>query len=175
MRLNFYVTFVLAFETLSIVAFKIIHSLYPSTLIYDQIFYISIFVLGACMILFRYFYTLNLDKVIASLCLAMVLMSLNQTFLLNIDRSRSTFVLAWVDKNLVYSDNKNQIYFKGVESLENLNQKASAQRVLENVQRGLIEPIDRSFRLTASGKFLLGICEFSADFFDLRGWKENSK
>lgn len=175
MRLTFYVTFVLAFEALSIVAFKIIHSLYPSTLIYDQIFYISIFVLGACMILFRFFYTLNLDKVIASLCLAMVLMSLNQTFLLNIDRSRSTFVLAWVDKNLVFSDNKNQIYFNGVESLENLNQKASAQRVLENVQRGLIEPIDRSFRLTASGKFLLRICEFSADFFDLRGWKENSK
>jgi hypothetical protein len=102
-------------------------------------------------------------------------MSLNQTFLLNIDRSRSTFVLAWVDKSLVYSDAKNQIYFKGVESLENLNEKASAQRVLENIQRGLIEPVDSSFRLTASGKLLLVVCEFSADFFDLTGWRENSK
>lgn len=175
MKFTFYVTFVLFFEMISVVAFKIIRSIYPSTLIYDQIFYISIFVFGVCMLLFRYYFTFNLDKVIASVCLAMVLMSLNQTFLLNIDRSRSTFVLAWVDKSLVYSDSKNGIYFNGVESLENLNQKASAQRVLENVQRGLIEPIDRSFKLTTSGKFLLKVCEFSADFFDLRGWKENSK
>lgn len=175
MKLTFYIIFVLVFEVISVAAFKIVHSIYPSTLIYDQIFYISIFVLSACMLLFKHYFTLNLDKVIASVCLAIVLMSLNQTFLLNIDRSRSTFVLAWVDKNLVYSDSKNRIYFNGVESLENLNQEASAQRVMENVQRGLIEPFDRSFKLTASGKFLLKLCEFSADFFDLRGWKENSK
>ena len=114
------------------------------------------------------------DNLVAVISLSLVLMFFNQTFLLNIDRSRSTFVLSWVDKGYVHVDSTNQIVIEGADSLENSNPIASAQRVEENVQRGLIAFSNNKFYLTLAGEMVLKVCEISAIFFDLKGWKANS-
>jgi hypothetical protein len=117
----------------------------------------------------------NFDRVVAIAALGLFLTFLNQTFILNIDRSRSTYVLAWVDRGYISIDNSGNIRTEGVLSKENLNEAATIQRISENIDRGLISVQDREVHLTLVGDLLLQICEGTSDLFDLHGWKTNSQ
>ena len=109
----------------------------------------------------------------AIISLGLCLMFLNQMFILNIDRSRSTYVLSWVDKGHISIDVSGNILTNGISSNENLNELATIQRVNENITRGLISVGEDKLHLTMTGKFLLSICEGAAVLFDLEGWKSN--
>jgi hypothetical protein len=170
-----YLTFFVFFEVALYIIFKIIHTLIPSTLIFDQIFLISFLNTSLFLIFLRKKVRIDFDMVVAIVALGLFLMFLNQTFILNIDRSRSTYVLSWVDRGLVSQSESGSFITSGILSKENLNEAATVQRLSENVDRGLISVRGESVRLTMVGSFLLFVCESTAYLFDLQGWKTNSK
>jgi hypothetical protein len=102
-------------------------------------------------------------------------MFLNQTFVLNVDRSRSTFVLSWVEKGYVSIDTTGSFLLEGILSKENSNELGTIQRVRENIDRGLISVKGETVELTLVGHLLLHICEGTANLFNLQGWKTNSQ
>jgi hypothetical protein len=95
------------------------------------------------------------------------------TVLVNVDRSRSVFVLSWVSNNLV------KIEPPGYD-LSLINSYASKDyygiemRLNEHMKRNLIQTNDSQVSLTNYGSILLGIIEFSAKFFNLQGFYKNS-
>ena len=173
--IKIYLWFVVFFEVSLYIVFKIIHTLVPSTLIFDQLLMISCLNVLVFLGVARLKVKKEFDKIVAIVFLGLFLMFLNQMFILNIDRSRSTFVLAWVDKGYVTNDSSEGIITNGILSKENLNEKATIQRIRENMDRGLISVRGENVRLTLAGNFLLFISQETADIFDLQGWKLNSK
>jgi|LakMenE18May11ns_1017448.scaffolds.fasta_scaffold9338412_1 hypothetical protein len=170
-----YLTFFVFFEFALYIVFKIIHTLIPSTLIFDQIFLISFLNTSLFLIFLRKKVKIDFDKVVAIVALGLFLMFLNQTFILNIDRSRSTYVLSWVDQGLVSKSESGSFITSGILSKENSNELGTIQRLRENVDRGLISVKGEKVQLTLAGSLLLQICEGTANLFDLQGWKTNSK
>jgi hypothetical protein len=173
--IKMYLWFVVFFELSLYILFKIIHTLAPSTLIFDQLFLISCLNVLVFLGLARLRVKNQFDKIVAIVFIGLFLMFLNQMFILNIDRSRSTYVLAWVDKGYVSNDSSAGLITNGILSKENLNEEATIQRIRENIDRGLISVSEESVRLTSAGRFLLLISQETADIFDLKGWKLNSK
>ena len=170
-----YLVFCVFFEVALYILFKIIHTFLPTTLIFDQIFLISCFNIALFLVLIFRSKEVDFDKIVAIISLGLFLMFLNQTFILNIDRSRSTYVLSWIDKGYVSRNGSGDFITRGILSKENSNELATIQRVRENIDRGLVSVHEERVHLTMAGNFLLYICEGTADLFDLQGWKTNSK
>jgi len=91
--------------------------------------------------------------------------------LLNTDRSRSFFVLSWVENSDISLINQNLIVNNPV-SLELQNPESVIQRIKEQRKNGLIQ--SSSLELTNSGKYFLASIEFMARVFSLKGWYENT-
>jgi hypothetical protein len=91
--------------------------------------------------------------------------------LLNTDRSRSFFVLSWVENSDIGLINQNLIVNNPV-SPEFQNPESVIQRIEEQRQNGLIQ--SSSLKLTNSGKYFLASIEFIARVFSLKGWYENT-
>jgi hypothetical protein len=117
---------------------------------------------------------INFERIIAIVCLGLFLSFLNQAFILNVDRSRTTYVLAWVDKGFVSSTLTGDIQVIGVSSPENQNLEGSVQRIKENIDRGLIRIDGKKVSLTNMGKLLLTLIQITADIFRLEGWHKNN-
>jgi hypothetical protein len=97
-----------------------------------------------------------------------------QFTILNIDRSRSFYVLSWIDLERI------QIRGDGydlsqVVSLEKSNVNAIADRIEEQVSRGLVISKDSKLQLTQRGEFVLWAAEFSGQLFHLEYWEANRK
>jgi hypothetical protein len=91
--------------------------------------------------------------------------------LLNTDRSRSFFVLSWVENSDIGLINQNLIVNNPV-SLEFQNPDSVIQRIEEQRKNGLIQ--SSSLKLTNGGKYFLASIEFMARVFSLKGWYENT-
>ena len=91
--------------------------------------------------------------------------------LLNVDRSRSFYVLSWVDQNKI-SKLGDQILVD-VLSSQSLDIAGVSQRIQEQQQRGLIREADGRYQVTISGSFILGIANFLSELFNLENWKSN--
>lgn len=169
-----YSAFIIFFEFALYFLFKLIQTLFSSTLIFDQIFLISCLNIGIFLALFRIRKKIDFDKIVAIISLGLLLMFINQTVILNIDRSRSTYVLSWVDKGHVSLDSSGSFVTRGILSDENSNEIATIQRVRENIDRGLIRVEEGKVHLTFTGKMVLRICKDTAELLDLQGWKTNS-
>ena len=91
--------------------------------------------------------------------------------LVNIDRSRSFFVLSWVDLGKI-SDKSGEITLSVI-SHESVDKAGVLQRLNEQQQRGLVSKKDNSFELTDYGKFMLQIANFLAKLFNLENWEAN--
>jgi hypothetical protein len=149
--------------------------MFPSTLIFDQIFLISFLNIALYLTLVHKSTKIDFDKTVAIISLGLFLMFVNQTFILNVDRSRSTFVLSWVERGYVSSNSTGGFLLEGILSKENSNELGTIQRLRENIDRGLISVQGEKVQLTLAGSLLLQICEGTANLFDLQGWKTNSK
>jgi hypothetical protein len=99
--------------------------------------------------------------------------NLATTSLLNIDRSRSFYLLSWIDKNQLVCSNRG-LDFKNVPSLEKFNQEAINQRILEQRDRKLLHYDYNSCSLTELGKFYLFLSSNLSNIFYLDGWKQNT-
>jgi hypothetical protein len=166
--------FAVIFQTSSFLLFRVIHTLKPSTLIFDQLLIISIFIIISYTLLSRIFLKINFEKLVAIVCLGLFLTFLNQAFVLNVDRSRTTYVLAWVDKGLVSSTLTGELRVIGVSSPENQNIEGSVQRIQENIERGLVKVDGKRVLLTTTGNLLLKMIQITADLFSLEGWHKNN-
>lgn len=89
--------------------------------------------------------------------------------LMNIDRSRSFYVLNWIDKDKLYFERNNLV--SKVASQEANEIDAIEQRVFEHQSRGLLN-IENSGKITLTlmGKLTLKISNFFANVFSLQGW-----
>ena len=96
-----------------------------------------------------------------------------QFTLVNVDRSRSFYVLSWIDAGEVTSVG-GQLDLSKVNSLEKLNSDAIQSRLAEQTQRGYIENQRNNWVLTKKGKSLLMIANWLSNKFKLTGWSSNA-
>lgn len=99
--------------------------------------------------------------------------SFAQFTLLNIDRSRSFFLIAWVDQGKVAMTNDSYSFAK-VSSPEVLNLKGMTQRVDEQISRGILKKDNNRLELTIKGKIVLETSKFLAREYKLTGWIANN-
>lgn len=97
---------------------------------------------------------------------------LAQGTLLNIDRSRSLYVLSWVHFHEISYVNKKPT-LDDVISPEAEVWEAISQRIDEHVSRGLIENKGKKISLTPRGEFYFEVADILADIYSLDGWKQN--
>lgn len=92
--------------------------------------------------------------------------------ILNIDRSRSFYVLSWVkDGNVHIKDNG--LVLTGVKSHEALDVDAIDSRLNEQISRGLINKLNGDYELTLRGSLMVKIADILSILFKLQGWNEN--
>ncbi len=97
---------------------------------------------------------------------------LAQGTLLNIDRSRSLYVLSWVHFHEISYVNKKPS-LDDVISPEAEVWEAISQRIDEHISRGLIENKGKKISLTPRGEFYYEVADILADIYSLDGWKQN--
>jgi hypothetical protein len=91
--------------------------------------------------------------------------------LLNVDRSRSFYVLSWVDQGSVFVEN-GQIILE-VKSAESADITGVDLRLKEQEQRGLIREGNGIYKVTNIGKMTLWIANLLAKLFNLTNWEAN--
>jgi hypothetical protein len=110
--------------------------------------------------------------------LVLLLISMNLLFsqnsILNIDRSRSFYILSWVKNNEVSLGVDGALELK-VASHESLNTQAIHERLKEQLQRGLIKTDFGRYKLSVSGELTYNLAVLLSNFYDLTGWKKNTK
>jgi hypothetical protein len=95
-----------------------------------------------------------------------------QFSLLNIDRSRSFYVLSWVQLEEVQLEGR--VYLlDSVKSQEKVNYDAIAERIEEQKSRGFLTTKNSEIRLTKMGGVLMWFANNAGSLFDLRNWKTN--
>lgn len=91
--------------------------------------------------------------------------------LLNIDRSRSFYVLSWIDSGkVIYGEHGLQF---NVDSPEASDLAGVSKRVKEQISRGLI--YEKDLTLTKEGKILLATANFLSKIFVLENWTQNKE
>lgn len=102
----------------------------------------------------------------------LLMMYLGPNTVMNIDRSRSFYVLSWVGHGDIQI-NHDQLILSKVVSAEKLNVAGIQERINEQIDRGLIERKSATYLLTYKGKVTLSIANRLATFYQLEGWFNN--
>ena len=116
-----------------------------------------------------FFSFVNEVKIVACFFLCYSLLS---STVLNIDRSRSFYVISWVNSELI-SIKKGFIDLSAVRSPEKLNQEAIEDRIEEQEARGNIKFLEGKYILSNRGKLLYQFSNHCAALFKLHGWQTN--
>lgn len=103
---------------------------------------------------------------------SLVFWSSAQFLLLNIDRSRSFYVISWIAQGKIDVFD-HSISLDRVKSNEKLNYRAIEDRIGENSTRGLLHLKNGELKLTNLGEVVLRISNFLAPQFKLSGWFQN--
>ena len=156
-----------------LISFGILNRMFETTLVFDLI---NIIVFGLilmnCLACFLYYK--NPKELIAFLVVGLISVNLStQSIALNIDRSRSFYVLSWAEKNLIeYSDGRLDLHM--VKSNEKLSVTSIELRIIEQQKRNLLEISESKVRLTTQGKILLSFSNLTAKILGLRNWEKNN-
>jgi hypothetical protein len=97
-----------------------------------------------------------------------------QSSLVNIDRSRSFYVLSWAQQNKVFKSEEGFVT-RGVTSLERMNSLAINARIEEQIRKNLLTLKGEVVIPTGSGKLILRIADTLAFVFNLDNWSLNKK
>lgn len=152
----------------------IVRRFFPSSLLYEQI---NLTAFSAVVVIYFFRnpdWKVNIREKISQILLLTISISfILNTVLLNVDRSRSFYVLSWVSNNqiAIVSDDLKIT----VRSKEAMNYDGVKLRLNENISRGLIKENDGGFALTSRGEILLSISKTFANLFNLNNWKANEK
>ena len=146
----------------------------PSSLLYEQINTVAFFS-TLLMFLFRNrpWKRIKLENVRQIFLVCIAVSFLFNTLLLNIDRSRSFYVLSWVSNQQITSTS-GQIKITS-QSKEATNTEGVMLRMKENITRGFIKSEEETYSLTLKGEVLLGVSKTLSNLFNLNNWKENEK
>ena len=165
-----YFPFYLIYISISIL---IIRTIWPTTLLFDQINLLSIFAPAIFILIIRNFLSkLNWDIFLFCLISTISLSLLTSTVLLNVDRSRSFYVLSWIERDLITIDH-GKINLSKVKSLEKLDESAINQRIYEQKARGFVYFQNGRPKLSLLGHILYRVSNLLANFFTLNSWKAN--
>lgn len=91
---------------------------------------------------------------------------------MNIDRSRSFYVLGWVENEGVRIDKEGALVLL-VKSNERFSAVSIRERIDEQSARGLIMRQEDRYQLTRRGVIAVRISDFVAKFYGLEGWFNN--
>lgn len=149
------------------------HFLDFDLLLFEQIIYTNLFV-AVLFLVIRKFLVVRLRQSIQIVIHGIVIGLLLSCFvipntLLNVDRSRSFYVLSWIDSgNISYSENKFKITANSPEAAD---EAGVIQRVLEQRSRGLIQK--SQMKLTSRGELTLEVAKCLSWLFKLENWALN--
>ena len=156
----------------------------PSNLLFDQFLIIS----GLILLLSfssNYLRNQNLEltarmyKALAiSVISSLLYFSTVQYTILAIDRSRSFYVLSWIESG-IFAKNDNQLVLvrnnlPNSIDLDRANLTPINQRIEEQISRKLVTVKGSKLFLTSSGEIMLNISIISARIFNLSSWKSNT-
>jgi hypothetical protein len=130
----------------------------------------ALIVAGLCLFFIRF--NLGITLVYAVILGLVCAYLTTSVVLLNVDRSRSFYVLSWVEQ-YEFSSLENERDFSSVRSQEVLALNPINRRIAEQVNRGFISSERKTLELTSKGKFTLASAEFFAKYFRLSGWYLN--
>lgn len=148
---------------LDLIIFYFLQSIFINSLVFEKIS------LTVIILLVTVFFVRKLNYKNFSIILIIYICT-TQLFL-NIDRSKSFYILYWVDKYEITQNSNNSNYlFPNLNIKERINQYDLNQRIQEHQIRGLIYKKSDQLELTKVGKLILKISEFSAKYFKLSGW-----
>jgi hypothetical protein len=119
---------------------------------------------------FIYYLTARLYKTKKSktIILTLIFYLVYSFLLVNIDRSRSFYVLSWVK---IYKISSNYPYdLSQIKSSEAINKFAITQRLTEQKNRKLIYDDGKYLKLTKSGNLILNLSNLLARVFKLENW-----
>ena len=95
-------------------------------------------------------------------------------FFVNIDRSKSFYVLYWIEKYEIVYKPSNSTFLENIPELETRISKYDfSQRVQEHKIRGLVVQKGHQLKLTGAGKMILRVSGIFAKYFRLTGWVGN--
>jgi hypothetical protein len=156
-----------------ILLFGISNRVFETTLAFDLFNAIALILIilncMACKLNYR-----KPKEIIAFIVVGIIAINLvTSSVALNIDRSRSFYVLSWADKKLINYRGGN-LDLGMVKSTEKLNLPAIELRIIEQQERGLIEISESKAELTYRGKILIQISGVIAEILALRNWKTNN-
>jgi hypothetical protein len=156
----------------------------PSNLLFDQFVIISVLIL---LLSFsrNYLRNQNLElitriyKALAiSVISSLLYFSTVQYTILAIDRSRSFYLLSWIDSG-IFVKNKDQFILVRDNlpnriDLDRANLAPINQRIEEQISRKLVTVEGSKLFLTTSGEIMLKISTISARIFNLNSWESNT-
>lgn len=140
--------------------------------LFSQINILSFFYFILLFSFLRLLKAFNFETVLFTLLLTILFFTVHQTALLNVDRSRSYYIIGWVYSQKVSISNGNP-NFDRVESMEKLNPSAMKDRLEEQISRGYVLKDGSTLRLSISGKGLYLIADLLSSVYNLRNWEVN--
>ena len=116
----------------------------------------------------------DMPMVFSILLLVLLNLFSQSSTVLNIDRSRSFYLLSWVQSDYLRLNN-GILETSKLAPMEAKNSPAILFRINEQLDRGFIT-VEKSgsLSLTFSGRVLLGFSKLTATLFKLSGWTENT-
>ena len=157
---------------LALASIFVLRKFNTSSLLFEQINICS-FVATMAIIHFRTLvkFKINIQALKVSLITAIAVSFIINLALLNLDRSRSFYVLSWVaNEDVSIRSNELTVTAK---SNEARNIDSTLLRIQEGESRGLIQRNSEDYTLTFRGKVVLKMSNFLADAFELNNWKIN--
>lgn len=156
----------------------------PTDLLFDQFCIISILLFVLSFLRNKCVDKRNkgkktIERAIAiALISSLIYFSTVQYTVLAIDRSRSFYVLSWVDRGwFAYKDGslilKPTVVREDID-LDPDNLEPIQQRIDEQISRRLIEIKGEKIQLTRIGELFLGTSNLTARLFNLKNWKNNT-
>ena len=160
---------VLISNLVSLLLFALIRQVWPSYLIYEQLLFLA-FIAGLLagigkssskFTILAFFKKFNFGNFLVALLLSY---SVTTSSIMTIDRSRSVYVLSWIDE----LSSVERIEFFVESKFGGVEKSALSQRIDEQIQRNLVESDGNSrLTLTWSGKLFLKIARLTAVIFNL--------
>jgi hypothetical protein len=164
--------FILGFTPLLTLVFYLIRMLWKTSLIFEQIILSGVLVAIIYLSILIYMHYFNIIPILLVFFIAIATTQAFTNVVLNVDRSRSLYVLSWVRYEKIELVN-DTLDLEKVYSSEKLNSRAIEQRLEEQISRGLVFN-NGKFKLTFRGKMTVQFADFIGSKFSLNGWEMNN-
>ena len=171
MRLK--ILFISGYLPFTLAGFFLLHNMFQSSLIFDQINLLTLAYFMFCVLVAKRSKLLSKEMLLFLFAVVIALSQIFSQLVLNIDRSRSFYILSWVRFHEIKS-NGDTFDLAKVESEEKLSTQSIDIRIKEQLSRGLIKKDSSEITLTTSGRFIVKLSDLFSKIFNLRGWANNN-